>query len=71
MELLKFILLSGASLFVIIDPIATVPVFLAMTPMTKRANRFRPTEMPNAVPMRNRKTVPAAERRYGGDGGQE
>src|SRR3954462_4908038 len=32
MELLKYMLLSAASLFVIIDPIATVPAFLAMTP---------------------------------------
>lgn len=32
MELLKFSLLAFGSLFVIVDPIGTVPVFLAMTP---------------------------------------
>ncbi len=31
MDLLKYMLFSAASLFVIIDPIATVPAFLAMT----------------------------------------
>ncbi len=41
MELLKYILLSGASLFVIIDPIATVPAFLAMTPNDGPAARIR------------------------------
>ena len=32
MGLLEYILLAGGSLFVIIDPLATVPSFLAMTP---------------------------------------
>ncbi len=32
MELLEYVLLAFSSLFVIVDPIATVPVFLAMTP---------------------------------------
>jgi len=41
MELLKYILLSGASLFVILDPIATVPAFLAMTPNDGPAERIR------------------------------
>jgi multiple antibiotic resistance protein len=41
MELLKYILLSGASLFVIIDPIATVPAFLAMTPTDGPQERTR------------------------------
>jgi multiple antibiotic resistance protein len=41
MELLKYMLLSGASLFVIIDPIATVPAFLAMTPKDGPEARIR------------------------------
>lgn len=41
MELLKYMLLSGASLFVIIDPVATVPAFLAMTPKDTPAARIR------------------------------
>src|SRR6476620_2319153 len=41
MELLKYMLLSGASLFVIIDPIATVPAFLAMTPKDGPQARIR------------------------------
>jgi multiple antibiotic resistance protein len=41
MDLLKYILLSGASLFVIIDPIATVPAFLAMTPNDSPEERIR------------------------------
>jgi multiple antibiotic resistance protein len=41
MELLKYIFLSGASLFVILDPIATVPAFLAMTPNDSPAQRVR------------------------------
>src|SRR5436190_14105686 len=41
MDLLKYMLLSGASLFVIIDPIATVPAFLAMTPNDGPEARIR------------------------------
>jgi multiple antibiotic resistance protein len=41
MELLKYMLLSSASLFVIIDPIATVPAFLAMTPKDGPEARIR------------------------------
>jgi len=41
MELLKYMVLSGASLFVIIDPIATVPAFLAMTPKDGPEARIR------------------------------
>jgi multiple antibiotic resistance protein len=41
MDLLKYMLLSGASLFVIIDPIATVPAFLAMTPKDGPEERIR------------------------------
>jgi multiple antibiotic resistance protein len=32
MGLMEYILLAATSLFVIIDPIAIVPAFLAMTP---------------------------------------
>jgi multiple antibiotic resistance protein len=41
MELLKYMLLSSASLFVIMDPIATVPAFLAMTPKDGPEERTR------------------------------
>lgn len=39
MGLLEYILMAGTSLFVIIDPIATVPAFLAMTPRDSAASR--------------------------------
>src|SRR5688572_28885088 len=41
MGLLEYILLAVTSLFVIIDPIATVPAFLAMTPDASTAERIR------------------------------
>lgn len=41
MSLLEYTLLAGASLFVIIDPIATVPAFLAMTPRDSVLERVR------------------------------
>src|SRR3954454_12696672 len=41
MDLLKYMVLSGESLFVIIDPIATVPAFLAMTPKDGPEARIR------------------------------
>ncbi|MBI4326161.1 MAG: NAAT family transporter [Chloroflexi bacterium] len=41
MSLLEYTLLAGASLFVIIDPIATVPAFLAMTPRDSAPERAR------------------------------
>lgn len=41
MSLLSFFLLSTSSLFVIVDPIATVPAFLAMTPSDTPAQRIR------------------------------
>lgn len=41
MELFRYMLLSAASLFVIMDPIATVPVFLAMTRNDTPAERIR------------------------------
>jgi multiple antibiotic resistance protein len=39
--LLEFVLLSTTSLLVIMDPIATVPAFLAMTPYDTVSNRVR------------------------------
>ena len=41
MTLLEYILLAVSSLFVIIDPIATVPAFLAMTPTDSPTQRIR------------------------------
>lgn len=41
MTLFEYILLAFSSLFVIIDPIATVPAFLAMTPNDTPAQRMR------------------------------
>ena len=41
LTLLEFVLLAASSLFVIIDPIATVPVFLAMTPGDSAAQRVK------------------------------
>ena len=41
MEILRYMVLSAASLFVIMDPIATVPVFLAMTPNDSPESRIR------------------------------
>ena len=41
LTLLEFVLLAASSLFVIIDPIATVPVFLAMTPGESAAQRVK------------------------------
>jgi multiple antibiotic resistance protein len=40
-ELLEFTLLAGSSLFVILDPIGLVPIFLAMTPTGTPADRAR------------------------------
>ncbi len=39
--LLGYVLLAASSLFVIIDPIATVPAFLAMTPRDTPAQRIK------------------------------
>lgn len=39
MGLMEYILLAATSLFVIIDPIATVPAFLAMTPRDSAVSR--------------------------------
>lgn len=41
MTLVEYALLAGCSLFVIIDPIATVPAFLAMTPAETPEGRVR------------------------------
>src|SRR5579862_1876256 len=41
MSLTEYILLAASSLFVIIDPLATIPAFLAMTPTDTPAQRIR------------------------------
>ncbi len=41
MSLSEYILLAASSLFVIVDPLATVPAFLAMTPNDTPAQRLR------------------------------
>jgi len=41
MTLLEYILLAASSLFIIIDPIALIPAFLAMTPHDTPAQRIR------------------------------
>ena len=41
MSLSAFVLLATSSLFVIIDPLATVPAFLAMTPTDSPESRIR------------------------------
>ncbi len=41
MTLAEYILLATSSMFVIIDPLATVPAFLAMTPTDTPAQRIR------------------------------
>jgi multiple antibiotic resistance protein len=41
MKLLEYMLLASTSLFVIIDPIATVPAFLAMTPQDSPQHRVK------------------------------
>ena len=49
MTLLEYILLAASSLFVIIDPIATVPAFLAMTPRDTPAQRIKMARLACAV----------------------
>jgi len=39
--MLEYVLLAMSSLFVIVDPIATVPAFLAMTPTDTPAQRVK------------------------------
>ena len=41
MPLTEYALLAFSSLFVIVDPIATVPAFLAMTPRDTLQQRLR------------------------------
>ena len=41
MSLSEYILLAASSLFVIVDPLATAPAFLAMTPNDTPAQRLR------------------------------
>jgi len=41
MSLTEYILLAASSLFVIVDPVATVPAFLAMTPTDTPEQRIR------------------------------
>ena len=41
MSLAEYILLAASSLFVIVDPFATVPAFLAMTPTDTPRQRVR------------------------------
>jgi multiple antibiotic resistance protein len=41
MNLLEYSLLAASSLFVIVDPLATLPAFLAMTPMDSAEQRIR------------------------------
>src|SRR6266550_375407 len=45
MNLHEYVLLASSSLFVIIDPIATVPAFLAMTPNDSPQDRIRMARM--------------------------
>src|SRR6266496_6672662 len=45
MNLQEYVLLAASSLFVIIDPIATVPAFLAMTPNDPPQDRIRMARM--------------------------
>jgi multiple antibiotic resistance protein len=49
MNLIEYTLLALSSLFVIIDPIATVPAFLAMTPSDTPAERIRMAKLACAV----------------------
>ena len=48
-ELIDFAVLSFASLFVIVDPIATVPAFLAMTERDTQAERLRMATLSSCV----------------------
>ena len=41
MSLAKYILLAASSLFVIVDPLAAVPAFLAMTPTDTPEQRIK------------------------------
>src|SRR5262252_2189671 len=45
LSLFEYILLAASSLFVIIDPLATVPAFLAMTPTDTPAQRIKMAQL--------------------------
>jgi multiple antibiotic resistance protein len=49
MSLLAYILLSTSSLFVIVDPLAAVPAFIAMTPSNTPADRIRMARLATLV----------------------
>ena len=49
MNLQEYIFLAASSLFVIVDPLATVPAFLAMTPTETPAQRIRMARLACAV----------------------
>jgi multiple antibiotic resistance protein len=49
MNLAEFIVLAFSSIFVIVDPIATVPAFLAMTPTDTREQRLRMARLASLV----------------------
>src|SRR5690348_12613109 len=49
MGLFEYSLMAATSLFVIIDPIATVPAFLAMTPYDTPAERVRMARLASMV----------------------
>lgn len=49
MSLVEYMLLAVTSLFVIIDPIAVVPAFLAMTPNDSAAERIRMARLASLV----------------------
>src|SRR5690349_15125607 len=48
-SLLEFVLLATTSLFVIMDPIALIPAFLAMTPTDSSAERSRMAALASGV----------------------
>ena len=49
MSLGEFVVLAFSSIFVIVDPIATVPAFLAMTPADTREQRLRMARLASLV----------------------
>lgn len=49
MSLFEYTLLAGSSLFVILDPVATVPAFLAMTPHDSAEERIRTARLASIV----------------------
>jgi multiple antibiotic resistance protein len=49
MTLGSYLLLAFSSLFVIVDPIATVPAFLAMTPHDTPAERIRMARLASII----------------------